>query len=170
MALICTFWFCFSFKILKEVCCEILCLFTDQVPHKQLCIQLHLLTLPVFLNLDVEWPFGKVRFRNCWDLQHSLLPSLCSNLSSCYKGRLSLRIKMQIKHIHLIKSTRFLRGIVVFKTLLKFPPTKRFLKLARVWSCDWSSLLPWKNLQVTDFFIVRTVSRSMLRLSYSYFN
>lgn len=78
---------------------ETLCLFTDQAPHKQLCIQLHLLTPPVFLDLDVQWPFGKVRFRSCLDLQ----TALCSDLSSCCKGSTSLRMEMQSKHTHLNK-------------------------------------------------------------------
>lgn len=38
----------------------------DQAPQKQLCIQLHLLTPPVLLNLDVERPFGKVMKERRW--------------------------------------------------------------------------------------------------------
>lgn len=100
---------------------DISCLFTDQEPHKQVCIQLHLLTSPVLCNIDVEWPFGKVRYRNRLDLQHRLPPSPCSDLSLCYKGRISLRIKWELSTLIWLRRTRFLRGAVVFITSLRFP-------------------------------------------------
>lgn len=127
-----------------------LCLFTDQEPQKQVCIQLHLLTSPELLNVDVEWPFGKVRFRNRLDLQHRLPPSPCSDLSLCYQGRISLRIKWKLSTLIWLRRTRFLRGAVVFITSLRFPPTEDFLKLGPVWSCDWSIFIPWKSLHVID--------------------